>query len=131
VKAAAWALAGWAAAAGGLAGGVTWAVLTDVFHAGGEDAWVWVVVLAVVAAGVCRLAVLACAPPSRPGPPGASVPASLIDPERLELLAGWLDADDQQKGRTSPGHDEAQADLRRWARVIRTAAGPAGLTRRS
>ena len=45
-----------------------------------------------------------------------------IDPAKLDLLADWFDTDDARKG---PGRDiDVQADLRRWARDIRTALNP-------
>jgi hypothetical protein len=45
-----------------------------------------------------------------------------VDPDKLDLLADWFDTDDASHG---PGRDvEVQADLRRWARTIRTALTP-------
>jgi hypothetical protein len=40
---------------------------------------------------------------------------ALPEPEKLDLLADWLDRDDALKGRTSD--PEVQRDLRRWARA--------------
>jgi hypothetical protein len=40
-----------------------------------------------------------------------------IDPDKLDMLADWFDADDPRKG---PGRGgEVQADLRRWAHLVR------------
>lgn len=45
-----------------------------------------------------------------------------IDPDKLDLLADWLDTDDARKG---PGRDFAvQADLRQWARTLRALTPP-------
>ena len=40
-----------------------------------------------------------------------------IDPDKLDLLADWFDADDAAKGGNRG--DGVQADLRRWARILR------------
>jgi len=40
-----------------------------------------------------------------------------IDPGKLDMLADWLDLDDRRKGRSGP--PEVQADLRRWAQLVR------------
>jgi hypothetical protein len=40
-----------------------------------------------------------------------------IDPEKLDALANWFDLNDAGKGRAAP--PEVQADLRRWALVVR------------
>lgn len=42
-----------------------------------------------------------------------------IDPAKLDILADWFDADDLAKGRS--GRTEVQADLRRWAKLVRDA----------
>jgi len=44
-----------------------------------------------------------------------------IDPDKLDLLADWLDMDDARKGGGRGA--EVQADLRRWARLLREHAG--------
>ena len=42
---------------------------------------------------------------------------SQVDPAKLDLLADWFDVDDARKG---GGRDvEVQADLRRWAKLLR------------
>ncbi len=43
---------------------------------------------------------------------------ALPDPEKLELLADWLDTDDVVL-RRGPGHDLVQRDLRMWATKAR------------
>jgi hypothetical protein len=45
--------------------------------------------------------------------------AAAIDPAKLDLLADWFDVDDLAKGRS--GRTEVQADLRRWATLVRKA----------
>jgi hypothetical protein len=40
-----------------------------------------------------------------------------IDPDKLDAVANWFDLNDAGKGGTAP--PEAQADLRRWAQVVR------------
>jgi hypothetical protein len=42
-----------------------------------------------------------------------------IDPAKLDLLADWFDVDDLAKDRS--GRTEVQADLRRWATLVRKA----------
>lgn len=45
-----------------------------------------------------------------------------VDPDKLGLLADWFDTDDAVKGRL--GNPEVQADLRRWAKAVRTGLEP-------
>ena len=47
--------------------------------------------------------------------------AEAIDPAKLDLLADWFDQNDAEKGRTS--FPEVQADLRRWAKLVRAERG--------
>ena len=48
----------------------------------------------------------------------AELKAALPDPDKLDLLADWLDLKDAQEGRDGV---EIQLDLRRWARLVREA----------
>jgi hypothetical protein len=48
---------------------------------------------------------------------------ALPDPEKLELLAVWVDAIDRDRG-IPVHHDEVQRDLRRWAQAAREALSP-------
>lgn len=48
-----------------------------------------------------------------------------IDPDKLDLISAWFDLDDARRGRTGP--PEVQADLRRWATLVRGIRERAGL----
>jgi hypothetical protein len=49
-----------------------------------------------------------------------------IDPDKLDLLAAWFDLEDARRGRA--GLPEVQADLRRWAKLVRGIRERAGVT---
>lgn len=51
----------------------------------------------------------------------ADLLAALPDPEKLDILADWLDIDDVVLRRRETGEATVQDDLRKWARLARAA----------
>jgi hypothetical protein len=133
---------GYASLGGAAAGLVIWALSTYAFKAGvpGPLQTVLYILIPASVAGVAShltrryaapippVSVPAAAALSGAGtlatavapPVSASVPASLIDPAKLEALADWLDAHDQAGGVDTPA--EVQAELRQWAGALRAAS---------